>query len=252
VSYHTEAYWDDVAKHIREREGSNLIAGDDEPYYRYKRSLFLQLFSGLQVRDRSVLEIGSGPGGNLLQLKQMGCKKVAGADISSNMIALAQRSLGEHAIIRKTDGVSLPFENRSYDLVFTSTVLQHNTDEGKLILLIKDMARVAKEEIVLFERIEKTVRGHESNLGRPVSYYANLLNSCGFKLEETRFLPIQASYYTCGAIRKLFNSKSRKEGEPLSPFSILLEKVTLPVTRVLDRLIPSNRDLGMLRFTRKA
>jgi len=38
-------YWDKVAKSIEARDGGSLIAGDDEPYCRYKRRLFLKLFN---------------------------------------------------------------------------------------------------------------------------------------------------------------------------------------------------------------
>ena len=31
------AYWDKVAENIADREHESVIAGDDEPYYRYKR-----------------------------------------------------------------------------------------------------------------------------------------------------------------------------------------------------------------------
>ena len=41
--YHPEPYWSDVAKRIKARKGKNVIAGDDEPYYRYKRERFLDL-----------------------------------------------------------------------------------------------------------------------------------------------------------------------------------------------------------------
>lgn len=251
AGYNTEAYWDQVAKEIAGREDLKIIAGDDEPYYRYKRKRFLDLFDTIDFKNKSVLEIGSGPGGNLDHLTHKGCSKIAGADISPEMVRLAQKLLQGKAEITKIDGVHLPFENNSFQIVFTSTVLQHNTDDEKLRALIKEIARVSASEIIIFERIEKTIRGHETNLGRPVSYYQSLFGDEGFDLVQTKFLPLQASYYTCGVIRKVFNSPGRKEGEPISKVSYWLEKITLPITRVLDHIIPSGRDVGMLRFVRK-
>ena len=246
--YNKEAYWDKVAEEISSRDDLKIIAGDDEPYYRYKRKLFLRLFDTIDFKNKTVLEIGSGPGGNLDFLTHKACRKVAGVDISPQMVQLSKKLLeGKNVEITKIDGVHLPFENNSFDIVFTSTVLQHNTDEEKLKQLMAEIARVSSSDVILFERIEKTIRGHETNLGRPVSYYASLLKP-GFSLIETRFLPIQASFYTCGAIRKIFNSKNRAEGEPISKLSYILENVSLPVTRLLDKVVPSKRDLGMLRF----
>ena len=113
---------------------------------------------------------------------------------------------------------------------------------------MSEIGRVARTEVILFERIEKTIKGHDTNLGRPVSYYESIMKRSGFNLADTKFLPLQASFYTCGAIRKIFNSSKRKEGEPISRFSYALEMITLPVTRLLDQIIPSKRDVGMLRF----
>src|SRR6478736_262006 len=129
AGYNTEAYWDNVAQEIGGREDLQIIAGDDEPYYRYKRKLFLQLFDTLDFKNKSVLEIGSGPGGNLHHLLQKNCKKIAGVDISPQMVELSKKLLqGSGVEVTKIDGIHLPFDDDSFDIIFTSTVLQHNTD----------------------------------------------------------------------------------------------------------------------------
>lgn len=76
--YQPEEYWNEVAEFISRRKGSQVVAGDDEPYYRYKRSLFLRLFDTIDFEGKRVLEIGSGPGGNLEYLLQKGCRQIAG------------------------------------------------------------------------------------------------------------------------------------------------------------------------------
>jgi SAM-dependent methyltransferase len=252
-NYQPEQYWDSVAESIDERGDLKIIAGDDEPYYRYKRRLFLDLFRRIDVRGKKVLEIGSGPGGNLQELTAMGAASVTGADISTKMIGVARRNLKNDSIqLVKINGRELPFPDRAFDLAFTSTVLQHNTNEAVLLQLIGEICRVTNGEVILFERIESRIKGHESNLGRPVSYYAGILGRHGFELQSTLFLPLQASYYVCGAIRKLFNARTRKEGEHITGTARLLENLTLPLTKVLDRIIPSRRDVGMLHFRRRS
>lgn len=252
TNYNTEQYWDEVARQVHQRSDSSVIAGDDEPYYHYKRRRFLELFSTIKVEGKSVLEIGSGPGGNLDVLSRMNCRSITGVDISQNMIGAAAKLLGGKGVtLLKTDGIHLPFPENNFDLVFTSTVLQHNTDEAKLGKLVAEICRVSSSEVILFERIEKTIRGHETNLGRPLRYYEDLLRPHGFFLHECKFLPIQASYFACGVIRKLFNKRNRKEGEPPSRISILLQKVVLPFTGVLDKLVVSGRDVGMMKFLKR-
>jgi SAM-dependent methyltransferase len=248
-TYDTEDYWDKVAQEINARQGIKAIAGDDEPYYRYKRKLFLKLFDTIDFSKKSVLEVGSGPGANLDYLSIKGCKELTGVDISIEMIELSKKLLQKTGIqVIKINGGKIPFGTDHFDIVFTSTVLQHNTDEIKLKELIMDICRVSKSDVIIFERIEKKIKGHESNLGRPVEYYESLFKENNFTLTNTSFIKIQASYFVCGVIRKLFNRRKRKEGEPISGISRTLQTITLPFSKILDKITPSNRDLGMLYF----
>lgn len=249
--YHPEPYWSDVAKRIKNRgEGGKVIAGDDEPYYRYKRQRFLKLLLEVDFGGKSVLEIGSGPGGNLKELLSKSPKQLTGVDISADMVELAKSNLPPSVNIVKVDGTSLPFEDKSFDYVFSATVLQHNTDEVMLVQLMKEMCRVAKEKVFLFERIEKAIKGDELCYGRPVDYYADICKRNGFELESVKFINIRTSYYVCGAIRKGLNPSSRVEGEPLNKVSVFLENIFLPVTRVLDKVFVSKKDIGRLEFRR--
>jgi SAM-dependent methyltransferase len=248
-NYNLSAYWDAVGKEIEKRSDIQIIAGDDEPYYRYKRKLFLKLMDSVPFENKTLLEVGCGPGGNLAYLQGRNCKKIAGVDISGVMVDIARKLLlAKNITVEKIDGVHLPYEDKSFDILLTSTVLQHITDEDILMRLSNSIKRVAGSKIILFERIERIKKGHETNTGRPVSYYQSLFEDERFKLKEVRFLPIQASYYVCGAIRKLFNKRERKEGEALSKVSIFLQRCIMPLTKLLDKIIPSKRDLAMLVF----
>jgi len=61
--------WSEVGQRIEERDnGENVVAGDDEPYYRYKRKEFLKLLNEVEFGGKSILEIGHGPGGNLMEV----------------------------------------------------------------------------------------------------------------------------------------------------------------------------------------
>lgn len=248
--YHPEPYWSEVAKRIKSRKGKNVIAGDDEPYYRYKRKKFLDLLLENDYSGKTVLEIGSGPGGNLKELLSKSPKSLTGVDISSDMVELAKSNLPSQVEIIKINGTKLPFEDKSFDYVFTATVLQHNTDESMLIQLMGEIARVAKEKIFIFERIEDVITGDELCYGRPVGYYADIFAKHGFKLSSEKFINIRSSYYVCGAIRKGLNPGTREEGEPLNKISNLLQNITLPVTRMFDGIFKSRKDIARLEFQR--
>ncbi len=250
-SYHPEPYWSTVAKRIGGRAGKNVVAGDDEPYYRYKRERFLEMLSTVDFAGKSVLEIGHGPGGNLKYIHEnFQPAKLAGVDISAEMGKLARSILPAGVELTKVNGTQLPFADRSFDIVFTATVLQHNTDEEMLKPLIAEIARVAKSAVYIFERIDDPIAGDELCLGRPVSYYENLFAAGGLQLGEVEYINIHPSYLMAGVIRKGLNPKVREEGEPLNAFSLGLQNLLLPVTKQLDKVFTKPRDLAKLEFTR--
>ena len=250
-SYNPETYWSEVGARIQERGDGNVVAGDDTPYYRYKRKRFLQMLHSAAFTDKIVMEIGHGPGGNLAEVLKKNPAQINGVDISDTMIELAKENLSSAIIsFQKTDGITIDFPAQSQDLVFSATVLQHNSDEDMMKAMLREMLRVSKEKVILFERIEKTIKGDDLCVGRPVDYYSTVAKEMGFDLVEKEFINIQVSYLVCGAIRKIFNSGNRKEGESLNGFSIFMQKLLLPFTKILDKIFTSNRDLGKLVFER--
>lgn len=253
--YHPEPYWSEVAKRIKSRKGKNVIAGDDEPYYRYKRKEFLKLLKEVDYSGK-ILEVGCGPGGNLKELHTIthpqNSLTFTGVDISEDMLRLAKSNLPAEINLFKTNGTALPFKDQEFDIVFTATVLQHNTDENMLKSLIIEICRVSKDRVYIFESINPQLSGDELCYWRPVSYYQKWFEQNGFRLLSSKFINIRMSYYVCGAIRKLLNKKSRVEGEPLNGPSIFLENITLPLTSVLDKIFKSRKDVARLEFKRNA
>jgi ubiquinone/menaquinone biosynthesis C-methylase UbiE len=250
ANYHPEPYWSEVAKKIDSRKGNNVIAGDDEPFYRYKRIRFLELLHSLSFKNKNVLEIGHGPGGNLQEVWSQSPKTLTGVDISSDMIAIARKNVDTKINLVKINGSNIPFDDKHFDIAFTATVLQHNTDEKMMTALLNEICRVSKEKVVLFERIEPTIKGDELCYGRPISFYEEICKTNGFKLENHEFINIQISYLVCGGIRKLLNPSSRKEGEPFTKTALFFQNITLPITKLLDKFFKSKRDLAKLVFTR--
>lgn len=252
-TYRPEKYWTEVANRIQKRDdgSNNVVAGDDEPYYRYKRKRFLDLLHGVDFLNKSVLEIGCGPGGNLLEIHNRKPAKLVGVDISEAMILLAKSKLPPKISVIKINGTDLPFDNDSFDIVFTATVLQHNTDEEMLKKIIKEIIRVSRNKIYLFERIENKVKGDNLCLGRPVAYYSSIMEKHGFQLKSRKNINTRVSYYVSGAIRKIFNPKNRQEGEPLNNISIGLQKITLPFTKLLDILFKSGKDVARLEYEKQ-
>ncbi len=250
-TYHPKPYWSDVAKRIQARGDQNIIAGDDEPYYRYKRNKFLQLLSTVPIEGKDIAEIGSGPGGNLVFVHAYNPKSLTGIDISADMIALARTHIPSDINLIHASGESIPLEDKLFDLTFTATVLQHNTDDTMWRRVIGDICRVTKTDIHIFEKVTPTISGDDLCKGRPVNYYAEIFAENGFEKVSHQYLHIKLGYLVCGAIRKGLNPRTRQEGEPLNRISIFLQKALLPITNVLDGILKLNSDLCHIHFRRK-
>lgn len=249
--YHPESYWTEVGKRIEEREnGKNLIAGDDEPYYRYKRKMFLQLLNTVSFTEETVLEVGHGPGGNLLEVWAKKPKRLVGVDISEQMHRLAANKVPKEIELIKVDGSHLPFGDKTFSISFTATVLQHNTDENMLKPLVSEIARVTSNKVYFFERVESKIKGDDLCMGRPVDYYESLMQHEGFRLKSKKFINIRISYIVNGAWRKLLNPANRKEGEPITKLCHIMQVISLPVTSLLDKIFPSDSDICRMEFER--
>jgi ubiquinone/menaquinone biosynthesis C-methylase UbiE len=246
--YIPEKYWDGVAIQLMHRKEHYLLAGDDDPFYIYKRKKTLKLFSTILFKEKKVLEIGCGPGGNLLEIYKQQPAQLTGCDISGEMLNVCKRNIDKRNIELVKIGDSLPFQSTWFDIIITSTVLQHITDDMVLQELIKNIGRVAGADVYIFERVEKKHKKELSNTGRKISEYQRLFEKYEMLLSDVRFVNIYWSKLFCGIARKLFNSSKRKEGSPQTKASIFFQKIILVFTMPLDNLIPVKRDAAMLHF----
>jgi SAM-dependent methyltransferase len=252
MDYDPAIYWSRVAQEI-EKRGDNYIAGDDNPYYRYKRRKFLKEFlDTIDFQSKTVLEVGFGPGGNLKHLaRHHAPKKIFGADVSQKMVEVAAKNLGIHDVtLTRTDGANLPYPDQAVDISFTVTVLQHNTDDEVFRKLVKELSRVTKTSIVTMEDIGAAQSGSGDWIGRPVEIYKALFAECGVELMDVRFLNTKISRSWYEFINRRFISRRHQEGDPISPAMKYLIGLPLPVTRHLDEMFVEKRSLAKMVFQR--
>lgn len=254
-AYEPREYWTEVAEEIGQRPDANVFAGLDTPFYRYKRAKFLREFLGaIPTAGASILEVGCGPGGNLLELAKGGPKRLVGCDISPAMIDLATRNTAGGAAIELvvTDGKTLPFADRELEITFTATVLQHNLDDGDLSSLLAEICRVTADTIYLFEDTSKVRKARYSAVLRPVEEYAGFCAQNGFELAQSEVLRLYTSERVAGGLRRVLNRPPLKPGEPISRVNHVAERVALPATRLLDTVTPQPRGLTRMVFRRGA
>src|SRR5260370_14742564 len=75
-------------------------------------------------KDASFLEVGCNVGNQLLQLQQLGYTNLSGVEIQSYAVEVA-KSRVRNVSFRQGSVLALPYENDSFDVVFTSGVLIH-------------------------------------------------------------------------------------------------------------------------------
>ncbi|GAA5221472.1 class I SAM-dependent methyltransferase [Membranihabitans marinus] len=251
-----EDYWSNVGRTLEERDNEEqVIAGDNDVFYKYKRSRFLQELSTIvEWQDQAILEYGCGPGGNLKFLSQFHPSNLYGVDISSEMLSHAKantRDLNCPVSLMQNDGKTISLDNKSCDISITSTVLQHNIEDENVIHILRELARISRNKVIVCEHTEKNRKQlHDHFVGRPLSFFASHMEKAGFELKQTQYLNIEVSYFLLGIIRKVFNPKTRKEGESISKISSRMQKLVFPLSRRLDPLWKSNREMTIMVFER--
>jgi pseudaminic acid biosynthesis-associated methylase len=74
--------------------------------------------------DARILEVGCNIGNQLLLLQQLGYSNLYGVDVQDNALEIA-RSRSKNMNFTQASSFSLPYEDKYFDLVFTSGVLIH-------------------------------------------------------------------------------------------------------------------------------
>lgn len=260
AGYEMERHWSRVAERVRDRPSGNLLAGDDALYYQYKDALVRERFNPrIPIEGRSVLDVGCGPGGKLRWMSEQRPARVVGCDQSSEMVNLATRTAPQAEIVQ-IDGERLPFADQEFDVVTTTTVLQHNPDDRRTKVL-GEICRVSARDIFLIEDTSVEMSSstiadtgaYQNFFGRPVGWYAGVCSCHGFELIEMERLETFVSRTVFIRLWGLLNRRRRDEGEEFSKLHLAIEKRTLPITRRLDRVIKSpNFELTMMHFRRGA
>lgn len=111
------------------------------------KQMFGAAFKGLSIRN--VLEVGCNIGNKLALLYELGLKDLTGVEPQNGAIKLGEK---RYPFIKFHQGTifKLPFDDDSFDLVFTSGVLIH-IHPADLSRAMKEIVRVSRRWILGFE-----------------------------------------------------------------------------------------------------
>lgn len=118
-------------------------------------------------RDSSFLEVGCNSGNQLLLLQEMGYANLSGVELQPYALEVARQRL-PGVTLKLGSALSLPHEDSSFDVVFTSGVLIH-ISPGDLPRALDEIYRCSKEYIWGMEYhspdvAEVNYRGHNQLL----------------------------------------------------------------------------------------
>jgi SAM-dependent methyltransferase len=255
TTYDPETYWTRVAGEIARRPSGNVLSGDDDPFHEYQRRKMLRRFlDTLDVTGQTVLEVGCGPGGNLLHLQRYHPRRTIGVDISSRMLDLARQRLRDHPQVEllKTDGRRIDLDDCIADVTITVTVLMHITDDEMFHRLIAELCRLTSQRLVLIEHTTRDgpalIAADRHGIRRSVGDYAEAVAAHGLILQAVEDLRVRVSRIGYAYAQRLAGRRGRREGERENVLARLIGGSWLLVSRWMDDLVPDPLTLTKLTF----
>ena len=134
-----------------------------------------------------------------LFVKKKGSKRIVGCDISEKLLKITQQRFKDDSQFEflLIDGKNIPLKNDEIDSSFTVTVLQHISNKSIIEKLTKEICRITKKNIVIFEDIAPFGKGtiSEDYVVRDKDTYINLIEKNGFKLKSSSIISLNYSLF---------------------------------------------------------
>jgi SAM-dependent methyltransferase len=171
-------------KRYWERRGGQQYFNEQESQEdRERKSLFIA-DEIVKLSPKKVLEVGCGYGKNMMNIRKRLICELYGVDFSVSQINKAKELFTGQEDVKffVTNGASLPFEDNSFDVVFTSAVILHN----KPVVadsIRNELIRVSRKYIVHSEDINKshTRYGYDN---------AKIYRDMGYEVVECTEIPV--------------------------------------------------------------
>lgn len=194
-----QSYWqaetcgsgDDVTAGI-ERFSPQWFAAIEENRYRLEPYIHA-VAQFTRHRGKKILEIGVGAGTDHLQWARAGCE-CHGVDLTEAAIETARRHLGLHGFtsdLKHLDAETLPFEDGTFDLVYSWGVIHHSEDPAAIIAEIKRILKPGGRFVGMFYNrrsvaVARMWIRHALLAGKPLRSFAdvswNHIESVGTKV----------------------------------------------------------------------
>ena len=157
-----------------------------------------------------VLEIGCGTGADLLQFAKHGAI-ATGVDLTAKHVELARKRVGDLAVVHQADMRHLPFEDETFDYVYSHGVLHHCDEPAKVV-----------REIFRVLRPGGGMNIHVYSFWSYFTLWGYLRNGRNWKRRiENSEAPVHIDLYNGRQLRKLFGPGISIEKYQCKPFDFL-------------------------------
>ena len=185
-----------------------LFLTEEERY-----SIYPWLYDAAEFRRHArerILEVGCGTGADLLQFAKHGAI-ATGVDITERHVALARERVGDRAVVHQADMRRLPFEDETFDYIYSHGVLHHSSEPEKAI---REMFRVL--------RPGGRINVHVYAFWSAVTLWGVLRYGWRWNLHiENSGAPVYIELYTGRRLRQLFGPGISIEKHQCTPFEPL-------------------------------
>jgi SAM-dependent methyltransferase len=224
-------------------EAYSLLAGRHQTYWwhRARRSTSLAVLRRFGLNERCRwLDVGCGPGGNLMLLEALRPELIAGLDLSPIALKLAQKSSPGARLVRADISQGLPFAAAAFDVVTIFNVLYHRWIPSEDAVL-HEVIRVLRPGGLLlitepaFSILEREMDEIGMGLRRyRVADIAGFCRTAGFQVEF-------ASYFTAFGFplllaAKLFSDLRRRWGTPVAGQASDMKPLPKPINEMAYQL----------------
>jgi len=147
-------YW---STHINDIEVIQAPVGSAEfleelEDYRYEKMPYLRgIVSSASLRGKQILEVGCGPGVDLVQLASAGAH-VTAVDLTPEAVSLARQHLAVRGLpgtVQEANAERLPFDEGTFDIVYSHGVLHHTVDTQGAIDEVRRVLKPGGEAVIM-------------------------------------------------------------------------------------------------------
>lgn len=151
------------AQAVRESENSTRSLHDHHPHGGYTPTAFRHYIRQLALLDAlasmtfaTVLDVGCAEGYFMKVIRERFGAQVWGVDLSTTALTKAHELDG--LSVAAAEATRLPFADGSFDLVFSTEVIEHVLDPD---LMLAEMRRVSRGKVLLTTPVSQTADEHE-------------------------------------------------------------------------------------------